>query len=281
VQYALGLLELQLGHSAKAKPHFQTLVQLGEHVDEGRFYLGQISEAHKDDAQARKWYSEVKEGELRFEAQLRIALMLARRGKLKEAQDYLHDVETDSDEQRIRLIRAEGEILADAGQHQAAMDVYDRALKDRYDSELLYTRAMLAEKMNRLDILERDLRQILENEPDNSQALNALGYTLADRTNRYEEAHKLIQRALELSPNDFYILDSMGWVLYRLGRLDEAIAYLKRARDLRDDPEVAAHLAEVLWVKGEKQAARDVLESALKTAPDDKKLLKVKAQFGS
>lgn len=280
VQYALGLLELQLEKVDAARSRFEHLVKAGEHGDEARFYLGQIAESKKDEATARKWYGEVKDGELRFEAELRLALMLAQHGKLKEAQEHLHGVQSASDEEQNRLLRAEGEILAEAGQYQAAMDVYDNALKDQYDSELLYTRAMLAEKMGRLDVVERDLRQIIERDPDNSQALNALGYTLADRTTRYEEALKLIERALQLAPDDFYTLDSMGWVLYRLGRLDEAITYLKRARALRDDPEVAAHLAEVLWVKGERQAARDVWESALKTSPGDKKLLKLIERFG-
>ena len=115
----------------------------------------------------------------------------------------------------------------------------------------------------------------IEAEPDNAQALNALGYTLADRTERYHEAHLLIERALELSPEDFYILDSMGWVLYRLGRLQEAVSFLERARELRNDPEVAAHLGEVLWVLGNHEQARDVWESALKDTPNDQRLLEV------
>jgi tetratricopeptide (TPR) repeat protein len=134
---------------------------------------------------------------------------------------------------------------------------------------------MLAEKIGQLDVLEEDLRAILEREPENAQALNALGYTLADHTDRYEEAHELIERALALNPDDFYILDSMGWVLYRLGRLGEAIEYLKRAREIKDDPEVAAHLGEVLWVMGDKDAARDIWDSALKDTPDDQRLLDV------
>lgn len=280
VKYALGLLELQRQNSRKARPYFEQLVKMGEHADEGRFYLGQIAESEKDDALARKWFEEVKEGELRLESRLRVALMLARQGKAGEAQKYLQGITPESEAERIRLIRAEGEILADAGQLQAAMDVYDRALKDSYDSELLYTRAMLAEKMNRLEIVERDLRQLLERDPDNSQALNALGYTLADRTTRYEEAYALIKRALELAPNDFYILDSMGWVLFKQGKLDEALNYLGQARAQRDDPEVVAHMVEVLVAKGERNQARQLLAEALKSHPEDERLKKVKEKFG-
>ncbi|MGH8508744.1 MAG: tetratricopeptide repeat protein, partial [Gammaproteobacteria bacterium] len=139
----------------------------------------------------------------------------------------------------------------------------------------LYTRAMLADKIGRIDVLERDLKHILAREPNNARALNALGYSLADRTTRYQEAYALIKRALELTPNDFFVLDSMGWVLYRLGRLDESEAYLRRALQIRNDPEVAAHLGEVLWVQGDRAEARRVWDSALRVTPGDPNLLKV------
>jgi Flp pilus assembly protein TadD len=127
--------------------------------------------------------------------------------------------------------------------------------------------------MGRLDLLERDLREIIAREPDNAQALNALGYTLADRTDRHAEALALIERALTASPNDFFILDSMGWVLYRLGRLEEAVTWLEKARALRNDPEVAAHLGEVLWVLGRRDDARQVWNTALEQHPKDSRIL--------
>ena len=138
---------------------------------------------------------------------------------------------------------------------------------------------MLAEKIDRFDILESDLMSIIENDPNNATALNALGYTLADRGERLEEAYNYIKRAYELSPGDFYILDSMGWILYRLGRLDEAVDFLQMALNLRNDPEVAAHLGEVHWVMGNKQAAKIVWETALKDTPADDRLLKVIERF--
>ena len=138
---------------------------------------------------------------------------------------------------------------------------------------------MAAEKTGRLDLLEQDLRSILEREPDHAQALNALGYTLADATDRHAEAYELIRKALELRPNDFYILDSMGWVLYRLGRLDEAIDYLRKALNIRQDPEIAAHLGEVLWVRGEREQAKEVWETALQQTPEDTRLLDVIERF--
>ena len=159
------------------------------------------------------------------------------------------------------------------------MDVFDKAIEEQSHPDLLYSRAMLAEKMDRLDVLEADLKAIIAEDENNATALNALGYTLADRTDRYEEAYAYVKRAYELSPNDFYILDSMGWVMYRLGRLDEAVEFLQKALELRNDPEIAAHLGEVLWVMGDKQAAEKVWETALKDTPTDDRLLKVIQRF--
>jgi tetratricopeptide (TPR) repeat protein len=279
VHYALGLLYLQESRLDEAKASFTTLIEQGNRVNEASYYLGQIANIENKFEEALRWFQAVDSGENRFNAQLNAALILAKLGRADEAQQQLDGIEPRGPEQRLRLVRVRGEILTDLGELQAAMDVYDQALEGGYNSELLYSRAMLAEKMGRLELLENDLRAILAQEPDNAQALNALGYTLADRTDRYNEAYQLIERALELSPKDFYILDSMGWVLYRLGRLDEAVTFLRRARAIRDDAEVAAHLAEVLWAKGDKDGARHVWESALQTTPNHPMLLDVIERF--
>jgi len=274
--FALGLLNLQAGRNDDAAQNFERLVELETREDEAHFYLGQIAEARGERRAAIEHYQAIEGGSNYFAAQLRKALVMSLMGQIDQSIAFLDRVVPEDEKQAFDLARAQGEILTEHGRLDDALAIYDAALEGGgYDTELIYTRAMLAEKMGRLDILERDLRTIIAAEPDNAQALNALGYTLADRTERYGEAHELIARALELSPNDFYILDSMGWVLYRLGRLDEAIDFLERARELRNDPEVAAHLGEVLWVKGKRDAARDVWESALRDTPNDKKLLDV------
>jgi tetratricopeptide (TPR) repeat protein len=274
VQYALGLLYLQGEQLDAAKQQFEALVTKDAHVNEAAYYLGQIAETRKDAAGALEWYAKLGEdAEHYFESQLRAAIVSARSGKVEQALAQLEGLKPASKVDGSRLIRVRGEILAEHGRLEEAMQVYDRALEDGYDTDLLYNRAMLAERLGKLDVVERDLHAVLEREPENAQALNALGYTLADRTDRYSEAYDLIRRALELSPNDYFILDSMGWVLYRMGRLSEAVEYLKRARTIRDDPEVAAHLAEVLWVMGEKASAREIWEAALKRTPDDETLL--------
>ena len=138
--------------------------------------------------------------------------------------------------------------------------------------ELLYDRAMAAEKLNRLDILEQDLRQLIRLKPDHAHAYNALGYTLADRTDRVAEAIALLEQAIKLAPDDPFILDSMGWALFKAGRVNEALDYLKRAFALRPDPEIAAHLGEVLWVRGDREEARRIWQGSLREHPDNESL---------
>ena len=276
IVFALGLLNLQANRIDEAAKNFTRLLKLDARVDEARFYLGQIAEAQKDPEAALLHYRRVQGGSNYFGAQMRIALVKAIKGDTDESIAFLDKLNPEDEEQRFNVARAKGEILTDKNRFDEAMKVYDTALATgEYHSDLLYTRAMLAERMGKIDVLEQDLRTIIAKEPDNSQALNALGYTLADSTKRYDEALALISRALQISPQDFYILDSMGWVLYRLGRLDESVSYLEKARELRNDPEVAAHLGEVLWVKGERAAAEKTWEAALRDTPNDKKLLEV------
>ncbi len=279
VHYALGLLNLQANHLDEARVHFIHLINIGARKDTAKYYLGQIAEAHRLLEAALEWYDSVREGEHVFHARLQAISILAQQKRYTQAMSRLRQIRAEDASQRLQLIRAQADLLTQQGRHGEALEVYNQALAEHEDADLLYSRAMLAEKMGRLDILEADLRRVIEMQPDNAQALNALGYTLADRTDRYREAHELIARALKLKPNDFYILDSMGWVLYRLGRLDEAISYLQRARAIRNDPEVSAHLGEVLWVKGDKQAAKAVWEGALQESPDDARLQRLINKF--
>lgn len=279
VLYALGLLYLQNNRLDEAQIYFERLSSLGEQTSEANYYLGRIAEEKGELEKAANWYQSLQQGGNYFDAQVRLALLYARQDSVDTARNHLRGIRTDSQEQKNILVQAEGELLTEEKRYQDAMAVYDAALTVSSDPDLLYARAMLAEKMNRLDILERDLRTILEDDPEHAQALNALGYTLADKTDRYQEAYGYIKKALELKPNDFYILDSMGWVLYRMGRLEEAIEYLNRALKQRRDPEIAAHLGEVLWVKGDRAEAKKIWESALQETPDDSYLLDVIRRF--
>jgi tetratricopeptide (TPR) repeat protein len=279
VLYALGLLYLQSNRLEEAETLFRKLSAQEHLTDTSNYYLGRIAEEKRLYDEAGAWYQGVYKGEHYFDAQVRLAMLLARKGEVDEARNHLQSIRSGSGQQALVIVQAEGDLLIQAGRYEEAVAVYTKALDDGYNSDLLYARAMAAEKTGRLDLLEKDLRSILEREPDHAQALNALGYTLADATDRHAEAYELIKKALELRPNDFYILDSMGWVLYRLGRLDEAIDYLRKALNIRQDPEIAAHLGEVLWVRGEREQAKEVWETALRQTPEDTRLLDVIERF--
>jgi len=280
VRYAYGLLLLQTNQTDQAEIQFKELVRQRERVPLAYYYLGQIAESREDIEGALAAYRKVTDGEHRLNAQIRAAVLLAESGRLVQARAHLQGLRSDNNQQAIRIYRAEAEILAKRKDYGEAMGVYNGALEEfPNDTDLLYSRAMLAEKMDDIALLESDLRAILAREPNNADALNALGYTLADRTERYEEAYELVKRAYELKPDDHYVVDSMGWTLYRMGRLQEALQHLRRAMALNGDPEIAAHLGEVLWVMGDKKAAREIWDTALRDTPDDPRLLDVKKRF--
>ncbi|VFM95814.1 MAG: Lipopolysaccharide biosynthesis regulator YciM, contains six TPR domains and a predicted metal-binding C-terminal domain [Candidatus Kentron sp. G] len=281
IRYTLVLLLLETGHANKARKHLRYLIDREDLTQEAYFNLGKLAESPKDIPMAMDAYRKVTHGQDYLNAQLRIVALLAKQEDLTAARAHLHDILSETEADSIRLYRMDGLILTEAGNFAQAMSVYDAALEEYpQSSDLLYARAMLAGQMGQISILERDLVALLSREPDHADALNALGYTLADQTDRYQEAMTMIQRALGLQPDSYYILDSMGWVLYRLGRYRESIDYLRRALAIQQDPEVAAHLGEVLWVTGDREAARDIWNAALEKAPDDEFLLKVMERFG-
>ena len=219
VRYALGLLLLQTNRYEEARVHFEKLLVVSEFRVTACYYLGQILERVQQPLRALEYYRRVDRSEHYLDAQIRVAVILSEEGDVAEARVHLHSVTRRSPRQDVRIFRAEAEILIKNDRLADAMGVYDQALAEYHDdTDLLYARAMLAEKLDQLDILESDLRRILVKDPNNSDALNALGFTLADRTDRFDEAILLIQRAIDLRPDDFYIIDSMGWVLYRVGR---------------------------------------------------------------
>ena len=278
VLFALGVLAVQLDRVDDGERYLLRLNQANKaYADESAYYLGRIAEEfRKDPDKAIKWYGQVDRGENYLEAQMRIAYLTAQKGDVDLAIAGLRDVAARGPAQVLRIYLVEGQLLRDAGRYQDAMEVFNTGLEDLPDNnDLLYSRAMVAEKLDKLDLMESDLKRVLAREPDNIDALNALGYTLADRTRRYGEAAGYIQRALELRPDSHYVLDSMGWLQYRLGNYEDAAKYLRRALEVNPDSEIAAHLTEVLWVMGDKQAARTIWKQALDAAPGNKFLLEV------
>ena len=229
--------------------------------------LGQIYEDQKRYPDALARYKVVAEGDLWFGAQQRIALVLGKMGQVAEARAHLKTVNATST-QKIQLILTEANVLRDAQQLPDAFELLQNASKSNPESsELLYDLAMSAEKLDKLDVAETALKRVIALKPDDSQGYNALGYTLVDRTDRIEEGFKLIEKAHAISPDDAFILDSLGWGYYRMGQLPKSIEYLERAHAKRADPEVAAHLGEVLWKMGRREAANKVWNDALNESP--------------
>jgi tetratricopeptide (TPR) repeat protein len=280
--YALGLLAIESRRLEDAREYMMQVLALGTRNNDANYYLGRIAENQRDYGLATKHYLLVNGGDNQLDAQIRVAEMLARLDRMEEAREHLRKLQIMNPEPNnaVRFYLAEGEILRQAGRHDEAMRVLSDALEEFPDStDLLYARALTAEKVDRPDIVEQDLLEVLRREPDNAHALNALGYYLADRTDRLREASDYITRALELLPNDPAVIDSMGWLQYRLGNHEQALEYLKRAYEKLEDAEIAAHLGEVLWVTGDREAASNVWNRALEVAPEDHVLRRVMQRF--
>ncbi len=272
---ALALLEIDAGHLASAERHLNSLLRANVHVDAAAYFLGRIAELRRDPKSARAYYAKVSQGDYLLDAQIRLSAFDAEAGRFDEARGRLRQLMRSHPQEIVRFILAEGELLTAAGRHADAYALYEQALGKQPDNnDLRYARALVAERLDRLDVAESDLRAILAREPDNVHALNALGYTLADRTTRYQEALGYVERALKLKPDDAAIMDSLGWVHFRLGQHDQAVKYLRRAFEQSRDGEVGAHLGEVLWTMGDQAGARRVWDEARKLDPTDPLLRK-------
>jgi len=278
---AVALLAMQANDFDAAEAQLKRALDSGYgEPDVARLYMGQLNEERKRFDEALKWYAAVQPGEQYLNAQIRYAGVLAKLGKLPDARKHLRQASASSTQERLQLTQAEAQLLRDANSYKEAFELLGEALKKMPDSpDLLYDHAMAAEKLDRIDILETNLRRVIKLRPDHAHAYNALGYTFADRNQRLEEARQLIEKALSLSPNDAFIMDSMGWVLYRLGRNKEALEHLQRAYELRPDAEIAAHFGEVLWVEGQHDRARKVWAEALKDNAQNDALQNVVKRF--
>jgi len=274
VTMAVALLAIQLkDYDAAEQALKRALAQNPKDGDTVRLYLGQVDEERKRYDDAKRWYTEVGRGDQYIPAQVRYAGVVAKEGDLPGARRYLQQLPAQNNQQRVQLIQAEAQLLRDQNQHQEAYDLLGKSLEKLPNyPDLLYDYAMVAEKVNRIDVLETNLKKLIVIKPDHAHAYNALGYTLADRTERLKEAEEYIDKALKLSPDDPFILDSKGWVLYRQGQSKEALVYLRKAFSERPDPEIAAHLGEVLWAQGQKGEAEKVWRQALDDNPDNEAL---------
>jgi tetratricopeptide (TPR) repeat protein len=274
--YAIGLLSLQLEEYADAQQAFTRALKLGYHEPTAIYLgMGQAAEGLKNLDEAIGWYQKVEAGDW-VRAQLKIAMLIARQQGLAAGRDYLRRIEPRSSDDSIQMIQVEAQLLRDAKEWDETYTMLTKAVAQYPDSfELLYDRAMAAERIDKLDVLESDLRRVIKMKPDYAHAYNALGYTLADKTNRLVEAKDLIEKAYKLSPEDPFIVDSLGWVYYRMGQMQEALKHLQSAYTQRPDPEIAAHLGEVLWSSGQHDAAQKIWRAALSENPNHETLLAV------
>ncbi|MBQ1558710.1 MAG: tetratricopeptide repeat protein [Pseudomonas sp.] len=269
LRFSLALVCLEAEAWEEAIVYLEELVERRSHVDAAHYNLGRAYEALSDNDRALQEYALVGPSNDYLPAQQRQAELLFAQQRSEEASARLAQARSAQPDYAIQLYLIEAEGLSNHRQVEAAWKVINEGL-EQYpnDLNLIYTRAMLAEKRDDLAQLETDLRYIIQREPEHAMALNALGYTLADRTTRYEEARELIEKAHQLNPDDPAILDSLGWVNYRQGNLDEAERLLRQALEKFPDHEVAAHLGEVLWAQGKQRDARRVWRDALSATPD-------------
>ena len=262
--FSLALINREIGDYLAANAYLRQVIESGERVSESYYYLGRIAEQQERPDEAIAYYKQVESGAEYIAAVSRVGELLAQRGQVEASQAWFAEQRRKSPERRDQLYGIESDVISRYGSADQAIQLLDEAIaaSPENSTALRYTRAMLFEQQDDLVAMEEQLRAILDRDPANATALNALGYTLANRTNRYAEALDLIQRALELQPGEPAILDSMGWALFRVGRYEEALDYLTRAYAQFPDPEVAAHLGEVLWVTGDRDGALRVWREA-------------------
>lgn len=278
--FSLALLYLENKLYDDAEKYLRRLLELDQRVADADFYLANIYRQKENYNQAIHHLEKIASGTHLLNARIQIASILFEQEQIQQARQSLSNDRDRYPQFKIQLYLAEGDLLAQNKIYTDALDILNGALNQHPENTaILYSRAMVSEKLDQLDQLERDLRLIISKEPNNAAALNALGYTLADRTNRHAEALQYITKALQLTPNDPAVIDSMGWVQYRLGNNEEALKHLREAIKLLPDHEVAAHLGEVLWVSGQQEEAKKVWNKALEKQKDSEILKAIMEKF--
>ncbi|MDO8988309.1 MAG: tetratricopeptide repeat protein [Sideroxyarcus sp.] len=279
--FAVALISMQMGEMDRAEQELlQALSKGGKEENTVHYYLAQLNEAKQNDASAQYHYRLVKEGEYVYAARLREVALLDKAGKQGEAREVLSRAVAKTDAQRAQLIMIEAQLLREEKQYEATYKVLAKGLeKFPEHPDLLYQTAMAADKLNKTELFEQMIRKLMKLAPDNAHAYNALGYSLLDRKQRIPEAMTLVEKAYQLAPDDAAIIDSMGWGNYLLGNLDKSLEFLNKAYAANPDPEIAAHLGEVLWVRGDQEGARKVWTDSVKTHPDSEALKAVMKRF--
>ena len=278
--FTLALIHMQQGQVDKAENVLEKLLSNPEWEGQASFYLGKIELDQQHPDKALTWFDRVGEGNYAFDADMAAVSLLMNQKRLDEVETRIKRMDSKYPEQHLRILMVKAELYNQLSKYQEAFDVLTQALKDVPDNrEVLYARALVAERLDKLDVLEADLLKILDKKPDDVGALNALGYTLTDRTQRYDEAAKYLERAIALQPDEAVVIDSYGWLQFKLGKVERALEYLRKAYEKQPENEIAAHIAEVLWTMGEQKEAKALFDSVYKKSPDDEYLLEFKKRF--
>ena len=274
VNFLLGLMQLSAGNVKAAENLFKQASVKPSLRSDAQYHLGAISEKKGDLAAAMSHYTQVRFGRNYIAAASRLSALLAQHRSMSQAQQYLQRMRSNQPTLAVTLFQVESNLLLNAQKPSQALVVLSSGLDDfPNDPQLLYARSMVAEQQDDFALAEQDLRAILAQDQNNATVLNALGYTMILHTERREEAFELIAKAYQLEPKDPSIIDSMGWALFKLGKAEQALDYLKQAFAIMPDPEIAAHLGEVHWTLDNRQAASTVWQQGLQSTPDHKGII--------
>lgn len=272
--FGAAVVNMDINRHDLAEKYFRAFIPLSDFADQARLYLAQMYIDQTRYSEAAGLLRIIQASQYYLEAQIALAGIIAKQNNVDAGLGYLRNIDVHGEPESVRLILEQNLLLQDFNQLQRSLELLNQALLERPGQpDLLYNRGLLAAQLNQVALSEQDMRQLIELQPDNAHAYNALGYTLADQTDRYAEAVALISKALQFLPDDAFILDSMGWVQFRIGNHQQAIEYLERAMSIRQDAEIAAHLGEVLWVNGERRRAKKIWTQGIKLDPDNPTLI--------
>ncbi|PPD19718.1 MAG: hypothetical protein CTY22_10905 [Methylomonas sp.] len=278
--FSLALIHLRQNQTDKAENYFEKALRDPDWEGRSSFYLGRLALERKANDKALMWFDRAEEAGHGIEAGMAAVSLMLNEKRYDETEARLSRLLSKFPDQKLRLLMAKAELFNQTSRFQDAFAVLTLALKDAPESrDVLYARALIAERLDKIDVVEADLRKILDKNPDDVGALNALGYSLVVHTQRFDEAEKYLLKALSIQPDEAVILDSYGWLLFKRGRLDEALVYLQRAYEKQPENEIAAHIAEIMWVKGDSEGAKKFFEDVFKRSPDDEYLLEFKRRF--
>lgn len=279
----IGLMAFQAHDYATADTYFMQALESGlKETEQLYIYLGQSAEAQNRDAVAKNWFEKVLLGTHFLDAQLNLANVILKTQGINKAIDHLDAIDDLTIDQQIVVIQTQALLYSREKRHEDAFALLEKAVNNLpNNAELVYDYALAAERVGKLDIMEKELRKVIAAKPDYAAAYNALGYSYADRNIKLDEALVMIQTALSITPNDHYMIDSLGWVNYRMGNLDLALEHLQKAYAMNPDSEIAAHLGEVLWQKGQQDEAKVIWDKALLTDPKNEVLLVITNKFKS